>query len=1485
MDVAAAPADSTTALSVNEQVLSSAAAMMLQAACRRLLVRARRARLIQAREVKRRTRRRNAVLSTEAFTIAGDQLKELQRHSFRAIEVSADQMPAVKRSIALKGVGCVAHRLLWAIEGLTRVAAASTEGAACDEMGLLLCEVLLAAQCEVFPVEAGSVDSQDIDFLRLNHRTFVPVAAHGLFGHDKCNYAAGKPVSFPHFEEKAAKDKANSVAVLEWYEARTGFREMLVKAAEQDKVQASMRERNLKTTRLPHRVKEYGHVMCIPVFAHSNRSRPRPGEATSSDTPGHASHASHGNRGGTPHERKSRQSRQRDSHGDDDDDYDAEPPLGSFMALVQLSRPAHEAPFDDNDEYLAQALAPHLGHALRRAQLLSHAQDQRRQLLKLHAFAGGKVATETPDDLCQLANSLFASDDVALYAMMPGDGGADRQRATARRGSKIEAETVAAAQALVRSHGAHGPRGGARGLGGAPAPAGAGKLHPVRRGASTPFDSVIGLEALCSSGQALAISQGEVTSKGFESILALLRRPAAASSRSMLCVPAYVHRQSLGLEGPSGDAGDAASVVPCLLQWSNSHGRPFNRSDLLVASALTDVLGRIASAKSLRGSQLQLEERFRVGDQRRNALMESARMLANRMGMEELFAAVMLHAKDLMDVDRSTLFMVDRVRQCMYTIVADGAEPITIPWGSGLAGAAYLTGKVVNVPDAYRDTRFNREIDIKNGYRTKSVLCYPIQNSRDEVIAVIQLINKANGLKFNALDEELVAAFCAQLAVSIENVLAIDEMHKAETVAKHQQRRMSKFLDVCGQMVQAGLPVHELCERMQSAAIECTDSTGAALFICADNAPDVLSAKRLDLDAIESSESFRRPTDAGGGGGGDGGGGGEAGGGGGEGDDDATAPAFAFPRRKKEEVVELDLHQVVPDPSVEAYEAVHRFCMTTLTTNATLEDAVDLNDNGLPEILKQYVESKLVRCLATPLSIAEGTPKPLGVLAVWGGDDYTLADHKVLHTLAVLASHLIIANDEKRAAELALDVRAERLRGLSEQRDALVHFARQLGTPTPEALHSVARSVAEPLACGCVTLWLIKTDASRAEQMLITELPPGTPVGDEEGDDEGGGGGGSGEPSADPDAAAHDRLYGSGPVIGTLDDGTRTVSVPVQGKSILAHVVATAQTMRIPDAHIHSAYSPEIDEAVYRLQPNEAALCLIPIVDHTGRVVGVLQASAKRRPVHAAGEPPPSLWERDQLDTPVFTLSDEQFLTLIADRMGTQLQQLAASGKSATEVTDQQQQLTNLHDEAGRLSSQIVEKRQLLHQIHPTLGKGAGAGASHLRQRGLGGGGVGGGGLGGGGLGGGSFGGGGLGGSSSSSSVLGFGAPADSVLGRRAPTPPSRGGSAASSGLGDAQRGGARLPALDAAPPQPQPLGGPGFGPGGGDLLKRGKRGATASQPNLLPRGSRTGPSGGRGGGRNEAGGLPVPRPGGGTTLLTTPEAVFDDLYRALREL
>ena len=59
---------------------------------------------------------------------------------------------------------------------------------------------------------------------------------------------------------------------------------------------------------------------------------------------------------------------------------------------------------------------------------------------------------------------------------------------------------------------------------------------------------------------------------------------------------------------------------------------------------------------------------------------------------------------------------------------------------------------------------------------------------------MIQLINKLNGLSFNRNDEELVAAFCSQLAVCIENMRALDDMTQAKRLVEAQTARLSGFL-------------------------------------------------------------------------------------------------------------------------------------------------------------------------------------------------------------------------------------------------------------------------------------------------------------------------------------------------------------------------------------------------------------------------------------------------------------------------------------------------------------------------------------------------------------------------------------------------------------------------------------------------------------------------------------------------------------------
>jgi len=65
-----------------------------------------------------------------------------------------------------------------------------------------------------------------------------------------------------------------------------------------------------------------------------------------------------------------------------------------------------------------------------------------------------------------------------------------------------------------------------------------------------------------------------------------------------------------------------------------------------------------------------------------------------------------------------------------------------IPKNKGLIGHVIETGKILNVPDAYKDPRFNREVDLLTKFQTKSILAAPVVDNTGQVIGVIQCINK-----------------------------------------------------------------------------------------------------------------------------------------------------------------------------------------------------------------------------------------------------------------------------------------------------------------------------------------------------------------------------------------------------------------------------------------------------------------------------------------------------------------------------------------------------------------------------------------------------------------------------------------------------------------------------------------------------------------------------------------------------------------------
>ena len=115
--------------------------------------------------------------------------------------------------------------------------------------------------------------------------------------------------------------------------------------------------------------------------------------------------------------------------------------------------------------------------------------------------------------------------------------------------------------------------------------------------------------------------------------------------------------------------------------------------------------------------------------------------------------------------------MVDRSRNELRAKVAQRTQTeIRLPIGKGLAGQVALTGETINVPDAYADARFDRDIDVRTGFRTLNMLVVPVWGTSGPV-GVIQALNKRDGT-FERRDQMLLEQVADTVAPMLEKISA-----------------------------------------------------------------------------------------------------------------------------------------------------------------------------------------------------------------------------------------------------------------------------------------------------------------------------------------------------------------------------------------------------------------------------------------------------------------------------------------------------------------------------------------------------------------------------------------------------------------------------------------------------------------------------------------------------------------------------------------
>jgi GAF domain-containing protein len=122
------------------------------------------------------------------------------------------------------------------------------------------------------------------------------------------------------------------------------------------------------------------------------------------------------------------------------------------------------------------------------------------------------------------------------------------------------------------------------------------------------------------------------------------------------------------------------------------------------------------------------------------------------------------------DSERCTVYVVDKLKNELWARVAQRtATEIRLAIGEGLAGQAALTGETINVPDAYADRRFDRNIDVRTGFRTLNMLVVPVWGLHGKPVGVIQALNKRDGT-FERRDQMLLETIAETVAPILDKI-------------------------------------------------------------------------------------------------------------------------------------------------------------------------------------------------------------------------------------------------------------------------------------------------------------------------------------------------------------------------------------------------------------------------------------------------------------------------------------------------------------------------------------------------------------------------------------------------------------------------------------------------------------------------------------------------------------------------------------------
>lgn len=182
-------------------------------------------------------------------------------------------------------------------------------------------------------------------------------------------------------------------------------------------------------------------------------------------------------------------------------------------------------------------------------------------------------------------------------------------------------------------------------------------------------------------------------------------------------------------------------------------------------------------------------------------LLDLSKVLSSTLDLDLLLRKIDDSAVKLTSGAAGSIILFDEEKRALRFRSSSGEKAAvvrTLPVMDGIAWWVAQHGEVARVNDVMNDSRFTGTIDRISGFRTDNTLCVPVM-LEDEIIGVIEVLNKKNRASFTDDDEQLLSVLASQAAVAVKNA----------RLATEQRNFFTHVIEMLVTAIEAARPMSE----------------------------------------------------------------------------------------------------------------------------------------------------------------------------------------------------------------------------------------------------------------------------------------------------------------------------------------------------------------------------------------------------------------------------------------------------------------------------------------------------------------------------------------------------------------------------------------------------------------------------------------------------------------------------------------------------